>query len=162
MDIAGCHPDVLRCYPVSSGWHNLAIGSISSWWLKVNVLCHLDDIRSLPKSSGWHNVSWTLCQPDEITPGRISSGWLMTNAGCHPDDLWYNVALSHPDEITNVIPKSSGWFCNWQYLIRMTYDRCIMSSGWLGWSWYLIWMSYGKFIMSSGWHTLPYYVIRMT
>ena len=58
-------------------------------------------------SSGWN-----------IAPGRISSGWLLTNAGCHPDD------------IANVIPKSSGCLSYYQYFSRMTYGRCIMSSGW--------------------------------
>ena len=43
----------------------------------------------------------------------------------------YDVALCHPDEITNLIPKSSGWRSYSQYLIRMTYDQCRMSSGWL-------------------------------
>ena len=70
--------------------------------------------------------------------------------------MTYDVALCHPDEITNVIPKSSGWLSYFQYLIRMTDGRCIMSSGWLNWRWYLIRMSYGNVIMSSGWHTLPF------
>ena len=121
----------------------------------ANVLCHPDDIRSFPMSSGWHNVSWFLCHPDEIAPSRISSGWFMTNAGCHPDDLWCCLMPSGWDS-ENLIPKSSGWLSYSQYLIRMTYRRCIMSSGWLTWRWYLIRMSYGKFIMSSGWHTLPF------
>ena len=69
--------------------------------------------------------------------------------------MTYDVALCHPDEITNLIPKSSGWLSYSQYLIRMTYRRCIMSSGWLTWRWYPIRMSYGNVIMSSGWDTLP-------
>ena len=145
--------------PTSSAWpygiwtlshpDDLAIDSISSGWLMANVRCPPDDIRSFPKSPGWHNVSWTVCHPDEIAPGRISSGWLMTNARCHPDDffsvshpddLWtlqdvtrmtYDVALCHPDEITNLIPQSSGWPSYSQYLIRMTYRHCRTSSGWL-------------------------------
>ena len=130
---------------ISSGWHkgiftlshpdDLAIGSISSGWLMVNVLCD-PDIRNFPKSSGWHNISWTLCHPDEIAPilsissgwhCRISSGWL-TMLPCvirvrkliwslsHPDDLdilnissgWLIVnVLCHPDDIRS-LPKSSG------------------------------------------------------
>ena len=58
----------------------------------------------------------------------------------HPDDLWtmqyvirmtYDVGLCHPDEITNLILKSSVWLSFSQYLIWMTYGHCRMSSGWL-------------------------------
>ena len=119
----------------------------------TNVLCHPDDIRSCPKSSGWHNVSWITCLPYELVP-----------VVSHPDDLWtiqavfrmtYDVGLCHPVEITILIPMSSGWLRYRQYLIWMTYGRCILSSGWLTWRWYVIRMGYGKCIMSSGWHTLP-------
>ena len=53
-------------------------------------------------SSGWHDVSWTLYHPDDLAILCISSG---------SDDLWpmqdvirmtYDLALCHPDEITNV------------------------------------------------------------
>ena len=110
----------------------------------------------------------------------------------HPDDLWliqdviritYDVALCHPNEITNLIPKSSTWLSYSQYLIQMTYRHCRMSFGWLtilpylipmtqrhlnlkslGWvsSWpYLIRMTYGRCIMSSWWLSLHWYLIRM-
>ena len=74
---------------------------------------------------------------------------------------WHNgFVVTHPNEINNLVPKSSGWLSYSKYLIRMTYGRCIMSSGWHSWCWYLIWMSYGKSIVSCRWHTLPSYVIR--
>ena len=102
----------------------------------------------------------------------------------HLYDLWtlqyvscttYDIILCHPDEIINLIPKSSGWLTYCQYLIRMTYGQCIMSfgwhtpllwiigitylsilchSGWLNWGWYLIQMSYANsllWFMVSGW-----------
>ena len=74
-------------------------------------------------------------------------------AGCHRDDLryypissgWHNIiwTLSHPDEITMLIPKSSGWLSYRQYLIRMTYGYCRMSPGWLTFC-----------PISSGWHNV--------
>ena len=101
---------------------DLTIGSITSGWLMGIVGCHPDDLRYFPISSGWHNVIWTLSHPDELAPGRISSGWLLDTAVCHPDDI--------------------------------SHHR--MSSGRLSRNWYLIRMSYDKFIMSSGWHRLPF------
>ena len=114
--------------------------------------------------------------PDDLTIGSITSGWLMGIVGCHPDDLryfpissgWHNIiwTLSHPDEITILMPKSSGWVSSWPYLIRMTFGHCSMSSGdisyhrmsfgWLSRNRYLIRMSYDNVIMSSGWHRLPF------
>ena len=64
-------------------------------------------------------IACAVSHPDNIAIGNISSGWLMVNVLCHPD------------EIINLIPKSSGWLSYSQYLIRMTYDQCRMSSGWL-------------------------------
>ena len=147
-------------------------------------------------SSGWLNywqflirMAWLLAvsHRDDLTIGSISSGWLMCIAGCHLGDLryspisdgWHNIiwTLSHPDEITMLIPKSSGWLSYRQYLIQMTCGYCRMSSGWLldtavchpddisyhhmpsGWlsrNWYLIRMSYNNVIISSGCHTLPF------
>ena len=97
--------------------------------------------------------------------------------------MTYDLALFHTDEITNLVPKSSGWLSYWQYLIRMTYGQYSMSSGWhmkLPWviwmtlrilnpksfRWvnywqYLTRMTYGHYSMSSGWLTILLYVIRM-
>ena len=70
----------------------------------------------------------------------MSSGWDSSWPYLLRLDLWlmqdvirmtYNVTLCHPDEIINLIPKSSGWLNYSQYLIRMTYGHCRMSSGWL-------------------------------
>ena len=108
--------DSLLCSK-SSGWHmkescslsrpdDLALGSISSGWLLVNVLCHPDDIRSFPKSPGWHDVSWTLCHPDEIAPGRISSGWLSY--------FQYLIRMTF-----GLCRMSSGWLTILPYVIRM-------------------------------------------
>ena len=104
--------------------------------------------------------------PDDLTIGSITPGWLMGIVGCHPDDLryspissgWHNIiwTLSHPDEITMLMPKSSGWVSPWPYLIRMTFGHCSMSSGWLSRNRYLLRMSYDNVIMSSGWHKLPF------
>ena len=127
------------------------------------TLWHPDEITNLvPKSSGWLSYRQYLIQmtqllvvslPDDLTIGSISSGWLMGIAGCHRDDLryypissgWLNIiwTLSHPDEITMLIPKSSGWLSYLQYLIRMTYGYCRMSPGWLT-----------ICPISSGWHNV--------
>ena len=150
MNIAGCHPDDLIYYPISSGRHNIiwnlshpgdyTIGSISSRWLMANVLCHPDDMRSFPKSSGWHKISWTVCHLDEIVPDCISSGWLMAGTLCHPDDL-AGVVISSEWVMTNSLCHSND---------IPFYPR---SSIWLNWGWYLIRVNYGKVIMSSGWDT---------
>ena len=67
------------------------------------ALCHPEDIAKFE-----HCV----IRPNELAPGHISSGWLMANVLCHPD------------QITNLIPKWSGWLSYFQYLIRMTYGHC--------------------------------------
>ena len=51
--------------------------------------------------------------------------------------MTYDVAQCHPDEITNLILKSSGWLSNWHYVTRMTYGQCTMSSGWYNVRWTL-------------------------
>ena len=75
--------------------------------------------------------------------------------------MTYDVALCHPDEITKLIPKSSGWLSNWQYLIRLTYGQCHSDD-------------IRSFPKSSGWHNVSWtlchpdeippwpYLIRMT
>ena len=115
--------------------NDLAIGCIWSGWLMANVLCHPDDIRSFRKSSWWHNLIHTLSHPNELAPDRIASRWLMVSVWCHRTGL--NVALCHPDEITYLIPKSSGWLGYWQYFIRRTYGHCRMSSRWHNLIWTL-------------------------
>ena len=136
--------------------------------------------------------SCSLSRPDDLAIGSISSGWLMANVLCHSDDVrsfpkssgWHNVSwtLCHPDEITNLIPKSSEWLSYSQYLIRMTYGHCGVSSGWLTILAYVIWMIQliwslshpddlaipvshpdGSWTlqMSSGWLTISANVIRM-
>ena len=91
--------------------------------------------------------------------------------------ITYDVALCHPDEITNLVAKSSGWLivdalCHpddlpgvgissgWVTANSLCHPDDIlfhfMSSGWLNWGWFLIRMSYGNVIMSSGWDTLPF------
>ena len=119
-------------------------------------------------SSGWHNVSWTLCHPDEIAPGRISSGWQMQDV----IRMTYDVALCHPGEITNLIPKSSGWLSYSQYLIRMTYRRCIchpddlpgvgISSGWVTANSLCHPDDILFHLMSSGWLNWGWFLIRMS
>ena len=104
MDIAGCHPDDLRYYPISSGWHviwtlshpdGIAPDRISSGWLMANALCHPDDLAGVGISFGWITAN-LLCQPDDIPFHLMSSRWL-------------------------------NWGC---YLIQMSYGNIIMSSGW--------------------------------
>ena len=98
MDIAGCHPDDLRYYPISS-WRCKVIwtlsnpdeldpGRISSGWVTVNSLCHPDDMPYHLMSSGWLNWSWFFIR---MSYGNviISSGW---------DTLPF---LSHPGETAN-------------------------------------------------------------
>ena len=75
-----------------------------------------------------------MSHPDDLSIGSITSGWLMGIVRCHPDDLryspissrWHNIiwTLSHPDEITMLMPKSYGWLSYRHYLIRMTYGYC--------------------------------------
>ena len=122
----------------SSGWHPALVitqpdeirpGAISSRWHMVQLtLCHPDDLGKLCVSSGWHSTL-TIIHLDDSAVGSISSGWIMGIAGCHPE------------EITMLIPKSSGWLSYWQYLTRMTYGHCRMSSGWLTILSYLIRMT---------------------
>ena len=144
-DIALCHPDeITTLIPKSSGWLNYC-----------QYLIRMGDIPS-----GWLNYWWFLIRmtwilavshPDDLTIGSISSRWLMGIVRCHPDDLqyspissgWHNIiwSLSHPDEISMLMHKSSGWLSYRQYLIRMTYGYCTMSSGWLAILSYLIRMT---------------------
>ena len=112
-----CHPDDIRSFPMSSGWHNV------SW-----SLCHPDEITKM----------WSLSHPDDLAIPSISSGWLIADALCHPDDLpgvgissgWVTaISLCHPDDLLFHF-MSSGWL-NWcWFLIRMSYGNVIMSSGW--------------------------------
>ena len=96
--------------------------------------------------------------------------------------MTYDVGLCHPNDITNLILKSSGWL-SYSHYLRMTYGHCKMSSGWLailpylirmtkrhlnpkssGWvrTWpYPIRMTYGRCIMSSGWLSWRWYLIRV-
>ena len=95
------------------------------------------------ESSEWdtdNKLIWTFSHPDKLAPGYISSGWLVADVLCHPD------------EIINLISKSSGWLSYSQYLIRMIYGHCKMSSGWLAILAYIIRMRYRHLIpKSSGW-----------
>ena len=85
---------------------------------------------------------------------------------------WHTaLAISHPDEILP-ISKSSGWLSYSQYLIRMTYRRCIchsddlpgvgISSGWVT----AISLCHPDDIlfhfMSSGWLNWDWFLIRMS
>ena len=150
-------------------WHKVFVHEILSWKIRKR----------------WRTTA--CCGKSKFA---ISSGWLMGIAVCHPDDLryspissgWHNIiwTLSHPDEITILTPKSSGWLSYRQYLVRMTYGYCrmssdemtydivlshpddITSSGWVSsWS-YLIRMTYGYCSTSSSWHIIRQYIIRMT
>ena len=121
------HPNDLRCCPMSSGWQNeiwtpshrddWAIDSISSGWLMM--LSYLIRMR-------W--LIWYLSHPDDLAILGILSGWFMDITGCHPDDLWC-CPMSPGWDNQNLTPKSPGWLSYSQCLIRMTYDRCIVSSG---------------------------------
>ena len=148
-----CHPDDIRSFPMSSGWHNvswslchtdeIAPSRISSWWLMTNAGCHPDDLWCCLMSSGWDNAN--------LIPK--SSGWFSYSQ--------YLIRMTYRRYI-----MSSGWLTWRWYLIRMIYGKFIMSSGWhtlpfyvigwLNWGWFLIRMSFGKVIMSSGWDTLPF------
>ena len=98
--------------------------------------------------------------------------------------MTYDIAPCHPDEITNLIPKSHGWLSYSQNPVRMTYGHCSMSPGWhtilpylIRTTWrhlnpnsskwvsawpYLIRMTYGRCIMSSGWLSWRWYLIQMS
>ena len=86
--------------------------------------------------------------------------------------MTYDVALCHPDEITNLIPKSSGWLSYSQYLIRMTYRRCIchpddlpgvgISSGWVTANSLCHPDDTLFHFMSSGWLNWGWFLIRMS
>ena len=86
--------------------------------------------------------------------------------------MTYDVALCHPDEITNLIPKSSGWLSYSQYLIRMTYRRCIchpddlpgvgISSGWVTANSLCHPDDILFHFMSSGWLNWGWFLIRMS
>ena len=130
-DVALCHPDEITKIWSLSHPDDLAIPSISSWWLIVDALCHPDDLLGVGISSGWvtanslchpDDILFHLCRPDDLPDIGISSGWVTANSLCHPDDMLFH----------------------------------FMSSGWLNWGWFLIRMSYGNVIMSSGWDTLPF------
>ena len=81
VDIAGCHPDNLRYFPISPGRHNviwtgahpddlwtmhcvirmtLTVVGTSSGWVTAFSLCHPDDIPFHLMSSGWLNWGWYL------------------------------------------------------------------------------------------------------
>ena len=114
----------------------------------ANVLCHPDDIRSFPMSSGWHNVSWFLCHPDEIAPRWLSYSQYLIR-------MTYRRCICHPDDLPGV-GISSGWVTANSLCHPDDILFHFMSSGWLNWGWFLIRMSYGNVIMSSGWDTLPF------
>ena len=107
MANGGCHPDDLRCCPMSSGWHNviwiwsypdeLASGRISSGWLITHAVSNPDGIRCYSKSSWWHDEIWV----------RVS----------HPDDL-LNVT-SHPDVLRQI-----------HCVIRVTQSPTLKTTGW--------------------------------
>ena len=64
----------------------------------------------------------------------MSSGWLTivrSQKLQYVIRMTYDCVLCHPDEITMLIPKSSGWLRYRQNLIWMTYEHCSMSSGWI-------------------------------
>ena len=122
-----CHPDDIRSFPMSSGWHNV------SW-----SLCHPDEIAPSRISCGWlwpmqdvirMTYDAALCHPDEITKiwslshpddlaiPSIPSGWLIVDTSCHQDDLpgvgissgWVTAnSLCHPDDILFHF-MSFGW-----------------------------------------------------
>ena len=105
MDIARCHSDDLRYYPISSGWHNV-IWTLSQW----------DELVPDRISTRWFMAD-ALCHPDDLSGIGISFGWITANLVCHPDDIPFHL-------------MSSGWL-NWGwYLIQMSYGNVIMSSGW--------------------------------
>ena len=110
---------------------------MSSGWHTTVSLSNPDEIRPRANLSRWLGVEMMLCHPNEIGQCRHKSSWWHSAIPIsHPDEILqiakstYDVALSHPDEITNLIPKSSRWLSNRQYITRMTYGQCIMSSGW--------------------------------
>ena len=86
--------------------------------------------------------------------------------------MTYDVVLCHPDEITNLIPKSSGWLSYSQYLIRMIYRRCIchpddlpgvgISSGWVTANSLCHPDDILFNFMSSGWLNWGWFLIRMS
>ena len=86
--------------------------------------------------------------------------------------MTYDVVLCHPGEITNLIPKSSGWLSYSQYLIRMTYRRCIchpddlpgvgISSGWVTANSLCHPDDILFHFMSSGWLNWGWFLIRMS
>ena len=96
------HPDDIGQHRKSSRWHPALVHTSSGW----------DTAR-------WHRVQLTLCHPDDLGNLRMSSGWQSA------------LAISHSDDVINLIPKSSGWLRYSKYPSRMTHGHCRMSSGWL-------------------------------
>ena len=87
MDIAGCHPDDLRCCHMSSGWHNV-----------IWIISHPTELAPDRISSRWLMAN-TLCHPDDLAGVCISSGWIMANSLYHPDDIRshsYVIRMTHP------------------------------------------------------------------
>ena len=121
------HPDdIHEVNPMSSGWD-------SSWVYLIRMTydqCRISSrwLTMLPYVLMRWDICWSLSHLDDLAILSISSGWLMVVAGFHPD---YDVALCHPDEKTNSIPKSSGWLSYCQYFIWMTCGHSRMPSGWL-------------------------------
>ena len=105
MDVAGCHPDDLIYYPISSGRHN------AIW-----TLSHPDELDTDRISSGWLMAD-ALCHPDDSAGVGISSGWATVNSLCHPDGIPFHL-------------MSSEWLNLGWYLIRMSNGNVVMSSGW--------------------------------
>ena len=149
-----CHPDDIRSFPKSSGWHNVswslchpdekAPSRISSGWLMTNAGYHPDDLSCCPICHPDEITKiWSLSPPDDIAIPSISSGCLIVDALCHPDDV--------PG-----VGISSGWVTANSLCHQDDIFFHFMSSGWLNWGWFLIRMSYGNVVMSSGLDTLPF------
>ena len=142
-----CHPDDLRSFTKSSGWHNvfelishpdeLAIARISTGWFMDTVVCHPDDISFHHMSPGWLSSNWYLirmCYDNVI----LSSGWHTLPFLSHPDEIanfdfpQHVVALQRfRNNVTDPVPISSSYWTHLEqhelYWVWCHYVHCVMS-----------------------------------